>query len=259
MKSLLELNNICKDRLSNLESYELIEKIIFTEDETKEIGVLLEKLFQYDFSWETIYFYKELISIFLVCCAKYYYNDGEGGFWQSIQNLTGVYEITKRQKLIKAFNTVLSYNNLNKFENYSEESYKNIAPIIAHSGLPNNLTDNLLNNLSLLLGQDISYNDIGDEAMFVFRYASKNVRRYFKTLNQNGLLNDFILDIINAIKDKKNTVDETSSLPISLQENIIRWCENQSNNLLIKNYKSFKQPILKYPYLNRSVLQKDKN
>ena len=40
MKSLLELNNICKDRLSNLESYELIEKIIFTEDETKEIGVL---------------------------------------------------------------------------------------------------------------------------------------------------------------------------------------------------------------------------
>ena len=246
MKSLFEINNDCKTRLSNLESYELIEKIIFNEDETKEIGNSLKKLFQYDFSWEMIYSYKELISIFLVSCAKYYYNDGEGGFWQSVQNLTDIYEITKRQKLIKAFNTVLSYYKLNKFEDYSEEGYRNIAPIIAHSGLPNNLTENLLNNLSLLLGQDISYNDIGDEALFTFRYASKNVRRYLKTLSQNGLLNDFILEIINAIKSKKSTIDEASSLSVSLQENIIKWCDNQTNNLLLKNYKSFKQPIIKY-------------
>ena len=246
MKSLFEINNDCKTRLSNLESYELIEKIIFNEDETKEIGNSLKKLFQYDFSWEMIYSYKELISIFLVSCAKYYYNDGEGGFWQSVQNLTDIYEITKRQKLIKAFNTVLSYYKLNKFEDYSEEGYRNIAPIIAHSGLPNNLIENLLNNLSLLLGQDISYNDIGDEALFAFRYASKNVRRYLKTLSQNGLLNDFILEIINAIKSKKSTIDETSSLSVSLQENIIKWCDNQTNNLLLKNYKSFKQPIIKY-------------
>ena len=70
-----------------------------------------------------------------------------------------------------------------------------------------NIAENY-NNLSLFLGQEISYNEIADEAMFVFRYASKNVTRYLKTLNQNGLLNDFIFDIITAIKDKKNTIDE---------------------------------------------------
>ena len=142
MRSLSDINIDCKTRLSHLECYELIEKIIFNEEETKEIGNSLKKLFQYDFSWETIYSYKELISIFLVSCAKYYYNDGEGGFWQSIQNLTDIYEATKRQKLIKAFNTVLSYYKLNKFKDYSEESYKNIkkGTVILYTLITNEFT-----------------------------------------------------------------------------------------------------------------------
>ena len=254
MKELIELNNICKEKLKNLENYELIEKIIFNEEETKKVGELLKCLFRHSFSSDTIYSFKEVISVFLVCCAKYYYNDGEGGFWQSVQNLTGIYEQNKRLKLIYAFEKVLEYNRLNKFEDIKEDGYKNIAPIIAHSGLPNNLINNLLNNLSLFLGQEISYNEIADEAMFVFRYASKNVTRYLKTLNQNGLLNDFIFDIITAIKDKKNTIDETSSLSVSIQEGIIKWCENKSNNVFLKNYKSFKQPLLKYDINTNQLL-----
>lgn len=246
MGRLLEINNICKERIASLENYELIEKIIFDEDETEEIGRLLKTTFLYNFSWETVYSLKELISVFLVSCAKYYYNDGEGGFWQSIQNLTGIYESSKRQKIIKAFNMVLSGYNLNKYEDYAAESYKNIAPIIAHSGLPKNLIDNLLNNLTLLFGQNISYNEIADEAIFTCRYASKNVRRYLKTLNKNGMLNDFILDIINIVDEHRVTIDETLSLPCLFQESVIKWCDNKSDNKTFKSHNTCKAPILKY-------------
>ena len=76
---LAEINQVCKDKLSKLENYELIEKVLFSQDETIEIGKKLSHISSY-MTWGQVYDLKEIITIFLVSIAKYFYNDKEGGF-----------------------------------------------------------------------------------------------------------------------------------------------------------------------------------
>ena len=250
---LAEINQVCKDKLSKLENYELIEKVLFSQDETIEIGKKLSHISSY-MTWGQVYDLKETITIFLVGIAKYFYNDKEGGFWQAVERLTNISQPNKRELLVKAFDRTVSLYNLNSFKNLKEVSYKNLAPIIAHSGLPNNLINNFLDNLAPLLSQEISYNDLADETLYTFRYSTKNVKRYVDLLNENGLLGDFVFEIIGAIKEKIENIDETSILPIPFQEGIINWCKNKEDN--DKRYISsrYKKPTLRFDINSNKVV-----
>ena len=252
--NLEEINQVCKEKLSKLENYELIEKVIFSQEETIEVGKKLVYLSSY-MSFADAYDFKETITIFLVSTAKYFYNDREGGFWQAMERLTNISQPNKREILVNVFDRTVSLYGLNKFKDLKEDSYKNLAPIIAHSGLPNNLINNFLDNLEPMLSQDISYNDLAEETIYTFRYSTKNVKRYVDLLNENGLLNDFIFEIISAIKDKNEIIDETSILPIPFQEGLINWCKYRAN--IYNRYISsiYKKPTLRFDInINKVVI-----
>ena len=126
---LVEINQVCKEKLSKLENYELIEKTLFSREETIEIGKKLSQIANF-MSWEQVYDLKETITIFLVGIAKYFYNDKEGGFWQAVEKLTNISQPNKRELLVKAFDRTVSLYNLNGFKNLKKDSYKNLAPIL---------------------------------------------------------------------------------------------------------------------------------
>ena len=251
---LTKYNDMYKIKISKLENYEILEKIVFNDKELDVIGKLIKSCMmsrEYD---AVNTYYKELVTVFLVSCAKYYYNNGKGGFWDAVENYAGVSTDFQRNKLIATFNQVLKENNLNTFEEYKHEGYSKLAPIIAHAGLPDNLANNLISNLAILREQDISYNSIGEEALFVCRYATTNVKRYLKVLRQNGLLNDFVFEILSLMKEKPTAIDANFDLSPSIQESIIKYCNNKTSNKNISQYGYFKYPTLKYDITSCSLI-----
>lgn len=252
-ESLFELGEIYKKKFSSLKEYELIEKIVPSKNDLIQIAEQLKSFLSMSGAFNVLEGKKEIISVFLVGCAKYYYNDGEGGFWKSVKDLIGFESITQRTKLIDIFEKTLNCYSLNTFEELKEESYKNLAPIIAHSGLPINLSKNLFDGLSYVMSQNVSYNDLSEETMFSCRYSSPNVQRYLKTLNNNGLLSDYVSDIIEFVADKKTTPDDALSIPVIFQEELIKWISEKGAENIDKQ-RGYKRPRLKYDINSNNII-----
>ena len=227
-ENLFELGEMYKEKFSSLKEYELIEKIIPSKTELGQIAQQIKNFLSMSNAFSVLQGKKEIVSIFLVGCAKYYYNDGEGGFWNAVNKLIGVDTVNQRAKLINIFEKTLKAYKLNTFDELKLEGYKKLAPVIAHSGLPVNLSKNLFDGLSCVISQNISYNDLGDEVLFCCgKYVAPNVQRYLKVLNNNGLLNDYVSDIIEFIEKKESTLDDSLNIPITLQEELMKWIQNK--------------------------------
>lgn len=253
-ENLYELGEIYKEKFSSLKEYELIEKITPSKNELEEIAQQLKSFLSMSNAFSVLQGKKEIVSIFLVGCAKYYYNDGEGGFWSAVNKLIGVDTINQRAKLIDIFEKTLRDYKLNTFDELKSEGYKKLAPVIAHSGLPVNLYKNLLDGLSCVLFQNISYNDLGEETLFCCsKYVAPNVQRYLKVLNSNGLLNDYVNDIIEFIRRKLAVPDKSLNIPITLQEELLKWMQNKDVWRFVKQ-RGFARPKLKYDINSRNII-----
>ena len=245
-EGLFELSELYKKKFLSLQEYELIEKIIPSKNELLQISQQLKSFLSMSYAFNVLQEREEIISIFLVGCAKYYYNDGEGGFWNAVKNLIGLETISQKDKLIDIFDKTLRDYKLNTFDELKLEGYRKLAPVIAHSGLPINLSKNLFDGLSILASQNISYNDLGEETLFYCtRYMAPNVQRYLKVLNSNGLLNDYVSEIFEFINKNGTTIDDSLNIPVTLQQELIKWLQDKGP-IDFTAQKGFSRPKLKY-------------
>ena len=194
--NLYKYNAICIVKLKSLEPYDLLEKIIFNKEETEEIGALIKKNYSgYYHSWEQVYAYKEAITVFLVGCAKYFYNNGEGGFWDSVRRLTGYSQYLKNE-LLKAFKATIRLYGLESFEEERVSSFTQMGSILAHAGLAENLENALIFTVAGINVDSISFENLGDELLSQNFYATESIKSYLNILNKLGTLNDVVFDIL---------------------------------------------------------------
>ncbi|MBQ8451830.1 MAG: hypothetical protein IJ538_03540 [Clostridia bacterium] len=240
---LMEYNAICKSKFEKLESYELIEKILFSKEEIEQIGKLLyERFHGNSHPWNIIEKFKEVISIFLVGSAKYFYNNGEGGFWDAVQRMTYCSQ-TLKQDFIKAFKSTLNQYNLENFNEERVAGYTQMGSMLAHAGLPENLENSLIEAIISLKYQKITFDKLGDELLIQDLYLPKSLKSYLQILNKLGTINDFIYDVMTFVDTSNNSIDESSNLPITLQEKIIYYKNDK------KNHEYARQRIITKPEL----------
>ena len=226
--NLYEYNQICVEKFKSLEPYDLIEKIIFNKEDTEEIGSLIKKNYGgYYHPWEQVYPYKEAITVFLVGCAKYFYNNGEGGFWDAVKKLTD-YSQNFKNELIRAFKTTISLYGLEKFDEERVSYFTQMGSILAHAGLAENLESALIYTIAGLDADSISFENLGEELISQSIYATESIKSYLNILNKLGTLNDVVFDIIQFFNNPNNCTDETLSISVSLQEKIIEFKQNRN-------------------------------
>ena len=72
-------------------------------------------------------FHKELIALFLVGTAKYFYNDGEGGFWRQVEKIIPQINGNNHADIVDAFYGVIKKYGLPDFEEERNFSYKDLS------------------------------------------------------------------------------------------------------------------------------------
>lgn len=230
---LKSINENYKKRFLKLEDFDLIETILDNKESHKKLGEWIKEIWLYKNQYVKMLPYKEAISIFLVGCAKYHYNDNDGGFWKAIKDDLHIESATNKRILIDIFNQTIESYKLETFSNVKDESYTWIAPIICHAGIPSNCLFDYFDVLSLLLDSgNINYSLLEEEVFFACRYASKAVKRNLKFLAKKGVLADSVIknmDVINEVMTKGDFEVDNYDLSEGYRESIMAWTKTKKD------------------------------
>ena len=229
-----QIINDILDKFCNLNSDSIIDRILDSKEEYETICQTIRSILRWKRLGYIIAFHKELIATFLVGTAKYYYNDGEGGFWNQVENIIPQIKAYSRSDIVTAFYQVIQKYNLPDFEEERTEGYKLIAPIICHAGIPINCLDSWFDAIYQM--RNVKYIYIESELNFACRYADKPVKRYVNFLSGRGILADEVQqlqELINCvILDKE--IPEVLEFSYEVKLAAFKWAQQKKAS---KNYR----------------------
>jgi hypothetical protein len=169
--------------------------------------------------------YKESISVFLVFCAVYEYDDKT--FWKPIEKYVGKVSNAQKNEMYSIFSEVLYKYNLNKFKNESEEGYTHVTPILCHAGIPVSALEAYFEAISNTVN-DTFYDDFSTEDYLAYlkNKTEMTVKRYIKLTNKRDSYN-FIQNTRKLILC--DSVDEDEEMEngnyIRMSEQLVFWKE----------------------------------
>lgn len=217
-------------KFTKLNADSIIEKILESKEEYDSICETIKAILRWKKLSYITTFHKELIALFLVGTAKYFYNDGEGGFWRQVEKIIPQINGNNHADIVDAFYGVIKKYGLPDFEEERNEGYKLIAPIICHAGIPVNCFDSWLDVVYQMRGVKYAY--IENELDFACRYADKPVKRYVNFLSGRAILADEVQQIQELISCVLSNKEIPVTLDFSYEMKIaaIDWAQSKSKN-----------------------------
>ena len=217
-------------KFTKLNADSIIEKILESKEEYDSICDTIKAILRWKKLSYITAFHKELIALFLVGTAKYFYNDGEGGFWRQVEKIIPQINGNNHADIVDAFYGVIKKYGLPDFEEERNEGYKLIAPIICHAGIPVNCFDSWLDVVYQMRGVKYAY--IENELDFACRYADKPVKRYVNFLSGRAILADEVQQIQELISCVLSNKEIPVTLDFSYEMKIaaIDWAQSKSKN-----------------------------
>lgn len=167
--------------------------------------------------------YKESLTVFLVFCAVYEYDDNT--FWKPVEKYIGEIPAVHRTKMFDAFIQVLDRYNLECFESEGEEGHAYVTPILCHAGIPVNSLDSFFSAVSNTIN-DSFYDDfsVNDYLAYLKNKTEITVRRYLN-LNSHSSSYQFIQDVRNSIAATVEEDMELNGNEIRMHAQINEWKE----------------------------------
>lgn len=217
-------------KFSKLNADSIIEKILESKEEYDSICDTIKAILRWKRLSYITAFYKELIALFLVGTAKYFYNDGEGGFWRQVEKIIPQINGNNHADIVDAFYSVIKKYGLPDFEEERNEGYKLIAPIICHAGIPINCFDSWLDVVYQMRGVKYAY--IENELDFACRYADQPVKRYVNFLSGRAILADEVQQLQELISCVLSNKEIPGTLDFSYEMKIaaIDWAQSKRKN-----------------------------
>lgn len=221
-KSLKDCELICDIKLN-------CEDFIWLEDKFKEIFGNANEMYILNACIDN---FRISISVLLVYEALYRYKHS---YWDNILNLVNknkFNEVELKDSFIFAFRKTIKSYNMRDFNDVG--GYKNVTPIICHSGIPNYSLNTLFEITNEFISQsDISPEEIIENIKYFIRYkVDKSIYRFI-TKNEDRA-KEFIYDIQILIRD----IEEYN---YSYEEAIEKF--NFIENRIIDEYYLYKNTI----------------
>ncbi|WAA11717.1 hypothetical protein [Fervidibacillus halotolerans] len=219
------IQNIHNKLIAQIPKYRLLGDIPISQNDYKYLATKIKDLYS-DWNYRRFqYIYEECISVFLVFCAVYEYN--QGVFWKKVEKYVGELGNNSRINLFNIFSKVLSKYHLHHFENEGEEGYTYVTPILCHAGIPIKALNNYFEAISNTV-EDIFYDDfdVEDYLSYLKNKTEITVKRYLKFLEQRDAYN-FIQNTKKMIVHDSIDYDELENTGnnIRLIEQISIWKE----------------------------------
>ncbi len=250
-------NKYYKRQFEQLSTSALIENIICSDSELKPLGAAIGMYLRIR-GINNLYEIKETVSIFLVRCAKSFYNDGDGGIWDNtFKCLNSVGSEHVKKALVSVYGFTLKLYRLNKFPSGANCKFTILNPIIRHAGLPKNIVGHYLKIIEALYYDQTNYYDMENSAYIECKYKSDILMEHMKYLTEQGELVDTLMRDIDMFDSLKNGLSIDHFLASDeFKKCLIQWMDQNKDNENIKNIKRMSVPELYYDIDNAKVLLK---
>jgi hypothetical protein len=211
--------------VSQISKYSLLGDLTLSEKDFNHLAAAIKILYGNGMNRRFSYLFKECLSVFIVFCAVYEYEDRT--FWRQIEEYLGELSQNRRIELYSIFSRVLEEYKLHKFENESEEGRTYVTPILCHAGIPINSLNTYFEAISNTVNDNFYDDfDVDDYLSYLKNKTERTVQRYLKLSNKRDSYN-FIQNTKKLILS--DSVDQDEELfqgnYLRMYEQITLWME----------------------------------
>jgi hypothetical protein len=211
--------------VSQIPKYSLLGDLPLSEKDFNHLAAAIKILYGNRMNQRFSYLLKECLSVFIVFCAVYEYEDRT--FWRQIEEYLGELSQNRRVELFSIFSRVLEEYKLHKFENESEEGRTYVTPILCHAGIPINSLNTYFEAISNTVNDNFYDDfDVDDYLSYLKNKTERTVQRYLKLSNKRDSYN-FIQNTKKLILS--DSVDHDEELfhgnYLRMYEQITLWME----------------------------------